>query len=159
MQPAPNPAPRVLATPVVDPSVFSWLNPTLGTALNGERCSRSLRDGVAALRVAFAGAGFRVGEEDAPGAELVKGSTAIAFRLALANVSQMAANETPLFKVGVQLIAEISSDQDTLGFRMRAVAQRLDEQPFLVDDYRDAGADVQAWADQYCQKLTEALTP
>lgn len=159
MQMAPTPAPLVLATPVVDPSVFSWQNPTLGTALNGERCSRSLRDGVAALRVALAGAGLRLGEETAPPAVLVMGSTTVAFRLALGDVSDMAATESHPFQVGVQLIAEITPDQSSPGFRIRAVAQRMDEQPFLVGEYRDAGTDVQTWADQYCLNLTAALTP
>lgn len=159
MQMAPIPSTIVLATPVVDPSVFSWLNPTLGTALNGERYSRSLRDGVAALRVALAGAGLRLGEETAPPAVQVMGSTTVAFRLAVGDVSDMAATESPHFQVGVQLIAEITPDQSTPGFRIRAVAQRMNEHPFLVGEYHASGTDVQVWADLFCQQLTTAVTP
>jgi hypothetical protein len=150
------------ATPVVDPSVFTWPNPTLGTTLNGERCSRSLVEAMAALRTALAGAGFRVAGETIPGAQQIAGSTTQAFRMAQAGVAaaaDAAGDAPPLFQVGVRMLAEMEPDVICPTFRVRPMALDLADVAFLMGERYPGQSDSVAWADAFCSQLTAAVTP
>jgi hypothetical protein len=141
------------------PSPFTWANPTLGTTLNGERLTRAIQTAMAALRASFAGAGYRLGAETVPEAQLSAGSSTQAYRLALAEVTEVGGGREVMFKVGVQYIADVVPDEICPTFSMAATSQTADDSPLLEGDMYRNTPDIQAWADEFCGKLLDEVTP
>lgn len=138
---------------------LTWVNPTLGTILNGARATELITIGMAALRGAFSAVGFRVADEQLVAARLLAGRTDMAERMVLSDVDESIGCEAPAFRIGIRLLSTLVPGSDCPTYTARPLAQSMDGKVFLMGERAFREMNWDAWADQFCAELTAKITP